>query len=95
MILGARQVGKTTLSKELGAGWTYLDLEQPDEIDRLSYDPKFFFNEHPTQVIIDEAQEFSEIFKILRGVIDSNRSQNGRFIITGSSSPELISKVSE
>lgn len=95
VILGARQVGKTTLSKELGVGWTYLDLEQPEEIDRLSYDPNFFFNEHPDHVIIDEAQEFPEIFKILRGVIDSNRSQNGRFIITGSSSPELISKVSE
>ena len=95
VILGARQVGKTTLAKELGKGWSYLDLEQPEDLDRLSYDHRFFFDEHPDSLIIDEAQEYPEIFKILRGVIDSRRKQNGRFIITGSSSPALISKVSE
>ncbi|MFV2057895.1 MAG: ATP-binding protein [Thiohalomonadales bacterium] len=57
--------------------------------------PNFFFSEHPDYVVIDEAQEYPEIFKILRGVIDSNRSKNGRFIITGSSSPALINNVSE
>lgn len=95
VILGARQVGKTTLAKELGEGWTHLDLEQPEDLDRFSYDPKYFFSEHPDFIIIDEAQEYPEIFKILRGVIDSNRGKNGRFIITGSSSPELMSNVSE
>jgi len=94
-ILGARQVGKTSLAKQLGKQWTYLDLEQPQDLDRLSYDPNFFFTEHPDSVIIDEAQEYPTIFKILRGVIDSNRDKKGRFIITGSSSPSLISEVSE
>ena len=95
VILGARQVGKTTLAKELGKSWTYLDLEQPEDLDRLSYDPKFFFSEHPDSVILDEAQEYPPVFKILRGEIDSRRKQNGRFIITGSSSPALISEISE
>lgn len=95
VILGARQVGKTTLAKELGKGWTYIDLEQPKDLDRLSYDANFFFDEHPDAIILDEAQEYPEIFKILRGVIDANRQKNGRFIITGSSSPELIREVSE
>ncbi len=95
VILGARQVGKTTLAKKLGKQWTYLDLEQPGDLDRLSYDPNFFFSEHPDAIILDEAQEYPEIFKILRGVIDANRESNGRFILTGSSSPALISNVSE
>jgi len=95
MILGARQVGKTSLAKKLGKQWTYLDLEQPADLDRLSYDPGFFFTENPHSVILDEAQEYPTLFKILRGVIDSNREKNGRFIITGSSSPNIISEVSE
>ena len=95
IILGARQVGKTTLAKTLGQDWLYLDLEQPDDFDRLSYDPKFFFEEHPQAVIFDEAQEHPEIFKILRGVIDADRQKKGRFILTGSSSPSLIQAVSE
>lgn len=95
VILGARQVGKTSLAKQLGKQWTYLDLEQPADLDRLSYDPNFFFTENPDSVILDETQEYPAIFKILRGVIDSNRDKKGRFIITGSSSPSLISEVSE
>ncbi len=95
VILGARQVGKTTLAKALGKDWTYLDLEQPADLDRLSYDPSFFFSEHSDSIILDEAQEYPKIFKIIRGEIDSDRSRNGRFIITGSSSPALINEVSE
>lgn len=94
-ILGARQVGKTTLAKALGKDWTYIDLEQPEDSERLRYDAKFFFSEHPDAVILDEAQEFPDLFKILRGVIDAKRDQKGRFIITGSSSPALIQQVSE
>jgi len=95
VILGARQVGKTTLAKMLGKDWTYVDLEQPSDWDRINYDPGHFFDEYPESVILDEAQEYPDIFKILRGVIDSNRKKNGRFIVTGSSSPALLNKVSE
>lgn len=95
VILGARQVGKTTLAKELGKDWIYIDLEQSQDLDRINYDPTFFFNEHQNHIILDEAQEYPAIFKILRGQIDANRQKNGRFIITGSSSPALISEISE
>jgi len=94
-ILGARQTGKTTLAKALGKNWTYVDLERPEDMDRLSYDPSFFFTEHPASLILDEAQEYPEIFKTLRGVIDADRKKNGRFILTGSSSPALITEISE
>jgi predicted AAA+ superfamily ATPase len=39
VILGTQQVGKTTLAKALGQKWAYFDLEQPSDLDRLSYDP--------------------------------------------------------
>jgi len=94
-ILGARQVGKTTLAKQLRPNWHYVDIENPDDFDLISQDPVFFFERHPKQLIIDEAQDYPAIFNVLRGVIDKQRTQCGRFIITGSSSPELIKHVSE
>lgn len=94
-IIGARQVGKTCLAKKIGFDWTYMDLENSDDLDRIQDDPKFFFKNTTSKIIIDEAQSFPEIFNILRGVIDEDRKQKGRFIITGSSSYELTKRISE
>ncbi|OGQ34249.1 MAG: hypothetical protein A3F16_07915 [Deltaproteobacteria bacterium RIFCSPHIGHO2_12_FULL_43_9] len=95
IILGVRQCGKTFLTKQLKPSWNYIDLEDPGDFDRLSLDPKFFFQEYSEELIIDEAQKVPGAFDVLRGVIDKNRKQNGRFLITGSSSQELIKNVSE
>lgn len=94
-ILGARQCGKTTFSKQLKPSWKYFDIENPDDAELITRDPTFFFNQYPEHLILDEAQERPEIFKTLRGVIDANRHIKGRFIITGSSSPELMNHLSE
>jgi predicted AAA+ superfamily ATPase len=94
-LLGVRQSGKTTLAKMLKPDWHYIDLEKPSDFNLVSQDPEFFLSRHPNQLIIDEAQELPVIFNILRGVIDSDRSQTGRFIITGSSHPELLNHISE
>jgi predicted AAA+ superfamily ATPase len=94
-ILGARQVGKTTLAKTAMPDWLYLDLERSLDLDRLTHDVAFFFKQHPNHVIFDEAQLYPELFAALRGVIDEDRQQKGRFILTGSSSPELLSNISE
>ncbi len=94
-ILGARQVGKTSLSKMLGADFRYFDLEKPSDYERIARDPEFFFKQHPSKIILDEAQVFPDIFPLLRGVVDEAREEKGRFIITGSSSPELFKNISE
>lgn len=94
-IVGARQVGKTTLAKTITKNWHYFDLENPNDANRITHDPIFFFKQYPNNVIIDEAQEYPELFKVLRGVIDQDRELKGRFIITGSSSPQLLSAISE
>jgi predicted AAA+ superfamily ATPase len=95
VMIGARQVGKTSLAQIIGHDFTYIDLEKPSDYDRVSRDPEFFLKQNPSQVIFDEAQLYPELFKVLRGVIDEQRNQPGRFIITGSSSTELIANVSE
>ena len=91
VILGARQCGKTTLSKALRPNWDYIDLDNPADLARFQLqDPAFYLNHYHENLIIDEAQAYPPIFDILRGVIDQNRNQKGRFILTGSSSPDLL-----
>lgn len=94
-ILGARQVGKTTLARQIAPHWHYMDLENPEEAEFIKRDPSFFFQQFSQDVIIDEAQTIPELFPVLRGVIDQKRSLKGRFILTGSSSPDLLENISE
>ena len=95
VVLGARQVGKTTLCKLLKPNWTYFDLQNPLHAELIQNDPINFFQHYPKNVIIDEAQENQELLKTLRGIIDEDRDSNGRFLLTGSSSPELLHRASE
>ena len=95
LILGVRQCGKSTLSRNARPDWGYFDLENSKDYDYISSDMDFFLKQHPGQIIIDEAQELPGIFKNLRGVIDRARDQKNRFILTGSSSPDLIKMASD
>jgi len=95
VIWGPRQCGKTVLSKMLRPDWTYFDLENPQTFDKIHDDLNFFFAQNNTDIIIDEAQLSPELFKALRGVIDKTRDKNNRFILTGSSSPELLKNTTE
>lgn len=91
VILGPRQCGKTTLSKTLRPDWHYIDLDNPADLERFkTQDPVFYLNHYNQNLIIDEAQAYPAVFDILRGVIDQNPEQKGRFIVTGSSSPDLL-----
>jgi len=97
-ILGPRQVGKTTLAKTIAATFKkpalYLDLENPLDRRRLS-DPFTFLTDNSNRcVIIDEVQVMPKLFSVLRSVIDADR-KNGRFILLGSASPQLVKGVSE
>ncbi len=94
-ILGPRQCGKTTFSRQLAPDWTYFDLEKPEHWEKIAYDPSYFFKEYPEHLIIDEAQQFPDLFKILRGICDEKPGVKGRFILTGSSSPLLLANISE
>lgn len=96
-ILGPRQCGKSTLAKKIienHAGSIYLDLELPSDQRKLS-EPELFLNRHANKLVcLDEIHRLPEIFPVLRGIIDANR-HNGRFLILGSASRELIRQGSE
>lgn len=94
-VVGVRQCGKTTLSKQVCPNWRYMDCEQLSDINRIQSDPEFFFSQNPAHVIFDEAQSLPELFPLLRGIVDADRTQKGRFLLTGSSSPNLLKHISE
>ena len=94
-IIGSRQCGKSTLVKMLKPDWKYYDLESPDDYQLITGDPSAFFMLNKSNIIIDEAQQFPDLFKVLRGFIDSDRKLKGRFLLTGSSSPDIIKGITE
>ena len=94
-LVGPRQCGKTTLLGELDAGWKRFDLEKQSDFEAISRDPDLFFRLHPDRVVIDEAQAYPGLFRSLRVAIDADRQSPGRFVITGSSSPQLARSISE
>ena len=94
-VIGSRQCGKSTLVRAVYPNWKYYDLERPDDYQLISSDPQGFFSRQRDKTIIDEAQQFPELFKVLRGVIDQDRNQCGRFLLTGSSSPKIVRGLSE
>ncbi|WP_425637704.1 ATP-binding protein [Algoriphagus yeomjeoni] len=95
-IVGLRQVGKTTVAKQLllDANAIYLDLEKNSDINKLK-EPELFFSQNQDKtIILDEIQHQPSIFPLLRAVIDENRKP-GRFVILGSASPSLLHQSSE
>ena len=81
--------------KKLRPDWQYYDLESPDDYQLISNDPVAFFELNQQRIIIHEAQQYPGIFNVLRGVIDADRNTKGRFILTGSSSPEISKGITE
>lgn len=99
-LLGMRQVGKTTLAKTIAKDIesTYLDLEAPEDLLKLS-DPSSYLSGHADKlVILDEIQRSPELFLVLRGLIDKSREQGrraGQFLLLGSASMDLMRQTSE
>lgn len=93
--MGVRQCGKTTLLKMLPESWKLFDLEQYNDYQIISQDPDLFFRLNPKEVAIDESQILPELFPALRAAIDADRTTPGRYVITGSSSPEILTSISE
>jgi predicted AAA+ superfamily ATPase len=99
-LLGSRQVGKTTLARELKLGkpTQYLDLERPSDLAKLA-DPEFYLGRFADHlVILDEIQRLPNLFPVLRSLVDERRRNGEReaqFLILGSASPVLLQQSSE
>lgn len=91
-ILGARQIGKTTLAKQIAAEFPdsiYLDLENAQARAKLDQADVFFEANRHRLMVLDEIQNAPELFSTMRGEIDADR-RPGRFLILGSASFKLL-----
>ena len=96
-LIGARQVGKTTLAKVLsrglGAPTHFFDLESPPDAARLA-DPFLTLEPLRGLIVLDEIQRVPDIFTVLR-VLADRPDHPARFLVLGSASPELLRQASE
>ena len=96
-ILGPRQVGKTTLARQVAEAWDgpfhNFDLEDPDDLARLD-EPKLAIGPLRGLVIVDEVQRRPDLFQFLR-VLADRPGTPARFLVLGSASPELLRQSSE
>ncbi len=97
-IIGPRQVGKTTLAKnlqaQLGKETIYLDLELTEDALLLEEPTRYFQQNADKSIIIDEIQRLPKLFTLMRAIVDQKREPT-RFILLGSASPWLLRESSE
>lgn len=97
-IVGARQVGKTTLARQLAARWgeasvSFFDLESPADLARLA-DPLLALGPLRGLAILDEIQRLPDLFPVLRVLVD-RPGLPCRFLVLGSASPALLRQSAE
>ena len=100
VLLGPRQVGKTTLALEIAGERpsVYLDLER-DADRQILTEPDLYLDEQVGKlVILDEVQQMPDLFRNLRGQIDMRRRKGaraGQFLLLGSASNVLLHQSAE
>jgi predicted AAA+ superfamily ATPase len=93
-LMGPRQAGKTTLAREQLPNWKYVNLEQLDQRNHASADPRGFLEQHGKGVIIDEVQHVPELLSYIQVRVDELRG-NGHYILTGSHNLLMLRQVSQ
>jgi predicted AAA+ superfamily ATPase len=100
VLVGPRQVGKTTLALAVAAGQEalYLDLESEQDLARLT-EPELYLADHLHHlVILDEIHRVPGLFPVLRGLIDRARRverRSGLYLLLGSATLDLLRQSGE
>lgn len=100
VLVGPRQVGKTTLALELARTRpsVYLDLESAADRSKLSQPDLYLADHRDELVVLDEVHRVPGLFQELRGIIDRGRRTGrraGRFLLLGSASVDLLRQTGE
>lgn len=102
-VAGPRQVGKTTLARQIGEAQigkqaAYLDLELDSDLSKLNDAEAYLRRFGDRLLVIDEVQRMPDLFRILRGLVDIRKragEKAGQFLLLGSASRELLQHSSE
>lgn len=93
---GPRQVGKTTVLKQLAKSlkMSYVTLDDLNQRQLAKTDPALFLQQFPTPAIIDEVQYAPELFPQIKKIVDES-NKNGRYWLTGSQQFGLMKNIQE
>ncbi|MEK7865814.1 MAG: ATP-binding protein [Planctomycetota bacterium] len=97
LLTGARQVGKSTLARDLASSrWaaTYLTLDDRPTLDAALIDPDGFLEAQPVPLVIDEVQRAPDLLRAVKRRVDLDR-RPGRYLLTGSANVLTLKSVSE
>jgi predicted AAA+ superfamily ATPase len=96
LLNGARQVGKSTLARQLAQqrGGRYLTLDDPVVAELARTDPSALVNGSAEFTVIDEVQFAPDLFPALKREVDRNPVP-GRFLLTGSANVFMLPRAAE
>jgi len=95
LISGARQTGKTTLSKQISnKNCIYRSLDDTSLLKGALEDPKGFIKSNSQTMIIDEVQKAPMLLPEIKLVVDEN-NRNGQYLLTGSANLQTLPAVTE
>lgn len=94
LVAGSRQVGKTTLLRNVKPDLPYITLDDPIMLTSARTEPGTFFKASPPPLVLDEIQHAPELFPQIKMLIDS-QGQKGQFFLSGSQQYQMMKNVSE
>lgn len=94
VLTGARQVGKSTMLREVYGHINYVALNRPLVRESARDNPSLFFEAHRPPIIVDEIQKAAELLDYIQDMVDENKNK-GQFYLTGSQSLTLMKNVSD
>jgi predicted AAA+ superfamily ATPase len=95
VLTGARQVGKSTMLKEVYGGINRVTLNLPLVRQSAKENPSLFFEANKPPIIVDEIQKAAELFDYIKEIVDEENRDKGLFYLTGSQSIKLMKNVSD
>lgn len=96
-VIGPRQCGKSTFAKQFindYSDFIYLDLEKPSDLRKIENAEWFLTSQKDKLICIDEIQRKPDLFPLIRSLVDEWQT-NGKFLILGSASRDLLNQSSE
>ncbi len=95
LLTGARQTGKTSLLQHLFPDVEFVSFDYLRHVDSVKDSPEYFLSQFTNKVILDEVQYVPELFRELKILIDKDRQNYGKWIMTGSQQFGLMQHISE
>lgn len=92
-LTGPRQSGKTTLVRSI-SDYDYRTLEDPDNKEFATEDPRGFLNSIEGKAILDEVQNVPSLFSYIQGRVDQSRIM-GQYILSGSQNFQMMAHITQ